>query len=525
MLFTDPAYLFLFLPLSVVAFSLLFHWKGRTAALGGVFLLSCMFYAGWGSNYLTILIVSILVNWACAHMLLTLPDDVPRLRSAILYTGQVFNFGALIWFKYSFFLAHFTIGAATLNAATLAIPVGISFYTFQQAVFLVDAFHRNEDVIQYLGETSGAKGKARGFLRYAAFICFFPQLVIGPIVYLKEFAPQVAKSTFGRIRREDLEIGLFILAAGLFKKVVLADNLGEIADPIFYKVEGGHPLSNVSALCGALAYYGQLYFDFSGYSDMAIGSARLFGLVLPINFDSPLKAVGIIDFYKRWHITLTRVIARFLYIPISLWGMRQATSGAGGPIRQHTLSNWLPLLINFEVIALWHGAAGTFIAFGVIHGLWYVLETEIRATTLWKRWRGSSSDLLRAALGRVVFTVPMVLCFALFRADSLDTWWRLIGYIFIPYQGEQFTGRGGSWAELLIVLGGLAFIWFLPNVYDLARGVRPGIETFSNRTYALPYLSRLQWRPNAVWGLTMAAGVAASLYYIGRLPPFLYLGF
>jgi D-alanyl-lipoteichoic acid acyltransferase DltB (MBOAT superfamily) len=522
MLFTDPAYLFLFLPLSVALFALMIRRQGRTAALGCLFLLSCFFYSRWGYDYLAILIVSILVNWTCAHILLTLSDDAARYRKGVLYLGQTLNFGALIWFKYAFSIAHLLPGTGSVSTAALAIPVGISFYTFQQAVFLVDAYHRDVDAIQYLGQTHGLKGKARGFLRYCALICFFPHLVIGPILYLKEFAPQVANRGFGRITRQNLELGLFILAAGLFKKVVIADNLAPIVDPAFALAAQGKDMNLVTAWSGVLSYYGQLYFDFSGYSDMAIGSARLFGIILPINFDSPLKAVGIIDFYKRWHITLTRVIARFLYTPISLWGAR--TSMDAGAVKRHLLTIWLPLFVNFQIIALWHGATSTFLLFGVIHGLWYILETEIRGMAWWKRWRKQSSDPLRAMLGRLIFFVPMVACFALFRANNIDTWLHILEAMF-GLHGSPLRGiRYADWTNLAIALGGLAFALFLPNLYEMSRSHNPGIITFKNPSYTLK-LAQLRWEPNALWGLLMVAGVVTSLYYIGRLPPFLYLNF
>ena len=143
-------------------------------------------------------------------------------------------------------------------------------------------------------------------MRYASFICFFPHLVIGPILYMREFAPQVADRAFGCISRRNLELGLLLFAAGLFKKMVLADNLGQIADPVFQAAARGEAANPVAAWAGALSYYTSSTLDFSGYSDMALGAARIFGIVLPINFDSPLKAVGIMDFYRRWHITLTR---------------------------------------------------------------------------------------------------------------------------------------------------------------------------------------------------------------------------
>jgi len=524
LLFSDPAFIFLFLPFAVIVFRWAAQAAGTTAALGALLALSCAFYGGWDVDYLYILIASVFVNWLCAHVMLALPDGARTQRKLLLYAGQAFNFGALIWFKYSFLFVNFADGTAGLNVGALAIPIGISFYTFQQAVFLSDAWHRDPDVVQYLGEARGTSGLLRGFVRYASFICFFPHLVIGPILYMREFAPQVADRACGCISRRNLELGLLLFAAGLFKKMVLADNLGQIADPVFQAAARGEAANPVAAWAGALSYYTQLYFDFSGYSDMALGAARIFGIVLPINFDSPLKAVGIMDFYRRWHITLTRVIARFLYTPLSLWGTRLAMLRLKRWPVQKLLSSWVPLFVNFTVIALWHGATATYLVFGVVHGLWYILESEVRSTRRWKRWRSASPDRLRALLGRLLFFVPMVLCFSLFRSDSLDAWRVVVGSLFDAHGMPLTSVTRGDCVRLGIAVAALCFVWFLPNLYELARDDRPGITTWENRSYTVPRL-QLIWRPNLAWGAVMGGATLISLYYIGRLPPFLYLGF
>jgi D-alanyl-lipoteichoic acid acyltransferase DltB (MBOAT superfamily) len=522
-LFSDPVFFFLFLPVAVIVFRWVAQAAGATAALGALLAFSCLFYGGWGTDYLLVLIASICVNWMCAQALLSLGDAAATSRRLVFYAGQAINFGALIWFKYSFVLMNFVHGGVTVNAAALAIPVGISFYTFQQAVFLSDAFRRDPSVVQYLCHSANRQDRLRGFIRYAGFVCFFPQLVIGPIVYLKEFAPQVTERGFGRITARNLEIGLLLFVVGLFKKVVLADNLGLIADPVFQNAAQGQAASMVSAWAGALSYYTQLYFDFSGYSDMALGAARIFGIVLPMNFDSPLKAVGIMDFYRRWHITLTRVIARFLYTPISLWGARLGMLRLERWPVQKLLSSWLPLFLNFLVIALWHGATQTFLVFGIVHGLWYILESEARGTRLWKRWKSNTSDRLRASLGRLIFFVPMVLCFSLFRADSLEAWSLVASSMFGGHGMATSPLTAGDLLRLGIAGGALCFVWFLPNVYELARDHEPGIATWQNKSYT--WARWPTWRPSLAWGAVMGGGMLIALYFIGRLPPFLYMGF
>ncbi|MEM0943796.1 MAG: MBOAT family O-acyltransferase, partial [Pseudomonadota bacterium] len=330
MLFSDPAYLFLFFPLVVAGAALVARVARTEAVLTFLFLASCLFYVGWGVDYLVTMLASILVNWLAAHLLLRLEDGRRALRRGIFLVGLAANLGALIYFKYAFYFdvwapeAGSAAAAPSFEPGLIAIPVGISFYTFQQIVFLQDALRRDTHVVDYIGAARGMGATAAGFIRYASFVAFFPQLVIGPIVYLSEFAPQVQRRGFGLIRRADLEIGLFIFVVGLFKKIVVADNLAYIVDPVFEAAGAGEKIGTLAAWAAAFGYYAQLYFDFSGYSDMALGSARMLGIVLPINFASPLKADSISDYYKRWHVTLTRVIARFLYTPLSLWGARVA---------------------------------------------------------------------------------------------------------------------------------------------------------------------------------------------------------
>jgi D-alanyl-lipoteichoic acid acyltransferase DltB (MBOAT superfamily) len=403
----------------------------------------------------------------------------------------------------------------------IAIPAGISFYTFHQAAFLADARNRDPDVVALIERIQSLPSAISAFIRYGAFVAFFPQLIIGPITYMREFYPQVDRRDFGRLRTIDLSVGLTLIAFGLFKKLVLADNLADISIFAFQGSQAAQSISTTTAVAGVLSYYAQLYFDFSGYSDMALGLARVCGLRYPINFFSPLKAVGIIDFYRRWHMTLTRVISRFVFTPLSVSGTRKATRL---PKRwRRVLGLWIPLMINFELIALWHGAATTFVVFGVIHGAWYVLETEVRASKWFKSWRKRSSDGLRTLLGRLFFVGPMMFTFALFRSESLPGFGRLtlaaIGF-----------GKG-PWNDNTIGLGGMALlgaaffvIGLLPNGIELLRNYRPGILTYVNPpsriATALP-----AWRPTWSWAIGVGVLVLSSLYFISRQPPFLYQGF
>ena len=520
MIFTDPFFLFVFLPVAALVFHLVGRRYGTNGGLATIFLFSLLFYAPWGAWMTAILIVSVSLNFLCGAALIALGEDRKSLRKALLAAGEVANFSALIWFKYHLF-AGLVQDAGARDVADWVVPAGISFYTFHQAAFLADAYAREVNVMLLLGKLKTARDIATGFIRYGAFVVFFPQLVIGPITYVKEFLPQVTSARFGRIFYINLSIGFTLIAIGMFKKLVLADNLGIYSDSVFERASMRIALSPLESWLGIASYYLQLYFDFSGYSDMALGLARMFGLRYPINFFSPFKAVGIIDYYRRWHMTLTRVISRFLFTPLSLAGTRLAARKRYSAMAAKILGLWLPLLINFEVIGLWHGAIWSFVVFGLIHGIWYVAETEVRSSKRWKKWRKTVPDVRRAIYGRIILLVLMPLCFALFRADSLETALFLGGQLlsgpFVPAIDAEMQ------AALKPLIAGFAIVYLLPNSVELLRGYRPGILTYQNPSYGPQW--RLRWRPNWPWALFFGAIFVVCIYYMYRQPPFLYQGF
>jgi D-alanyl-lipoteichoic acid acyltransferase DltB (MBOAT superfamily) len=376
-------------------------------------------------------------------------------------------------------------------------------------------------VVQLVERARSVSAALLAFARYGAFVSFFPQLIIGPITYMKEFYPQVDRKEFGRFRAIDFSIGLSLIACGLFKKLVLADNLATISVFAFQFSADHRPMAVSTAVAGVMGYYAQLYFDFSGYSDMALGLARIVGLRYPINFFSPLKAVGIIDFYRRWHMTLTRVISRFVFTPLSVSGTRKSMRM---PRRwRKVISLWLPLLLNFELIALWHGATATFIVFGAIHGLWYITETEVRNGKWFKAWKKRSSDAARSIIGRLLFVGPMMLTFALFRSESLTAFYHLC----LSLAGIGRTGWHDGTVSVIgfALLGGsFAIIGLLPNATELLRNYRPGIMTYVNPVSWIA-LRFPPWRPTWPWAIGTGLVALWALYFISRQPPFLYQGF
>jgi D-alanyl-lipoteichoic acid acyltransferase DltB (MBOAT superfamily) len=340
---------------------------------------------------------------------------------------------------------------------------------------------------------------------------------------MSEFGPQIRKLGFGQLKRTNLQVGATLIVVGLFKKLCIADLIGLRIDPIFSGVTAGEPATQAQALFAILGYFFQLYFDFSGYSDIALGIARVFGIRLPINFDSPLRATGIVDFYRRWHITLTRVIVLFVFTPLSLAGTRLAVQRHLRGWRLRALSAWLPFLVNFQIIALWHAAKYTFVVFGLVHGLWYVIETEVRASNSYKAYRAKTSDALRTIAGMAITAPPLILTFALFRSDSLGAFGRLV----------RLAAVGGPAPPALVSLGlsdwapiaaAAIIVYLMPNAYELLRNYRPGIRVFANASHTVPVM-RLAWRPSLAWALLLVAAGAAAFLRLNYRAAFLYGGF
>jgi len=293
MLFNSYPFILLFLPTILVVYHGLRHLERRRAAIGALVVASLFFYGWWNPIYLLLLVVLILVNYAAVQWLLRLPLTSPGMRKLALVVGVAGNLMVLGYFKYAnFFIDNVNALGLAVNLAPIVLPLGISFFTFQKIALLVDTYQ--------------GKVKTLDFLDFALFVCFFPQLIAGPIVHHAEVMPQFRRA--GSMDIETFAQGCAIFAIGLFKKVMLADSLAGYVKLTFDAAGAGTALSGAAAWSGVLAYTLQLYFDFSGYSDMAVGAALLFGIKLPLNFASPYQADSIIDFWRRWHRTVWRFL-------------------------------------------------------------------------------------------------------------------------------------------------------------------------------------------------------------------------
>src|SRR5438105_659408 len=355
MLFSSYTFLFQFLPATVLAFAA----ARRHSPRAGIMVLagaSLFFYGAWRPVYLLLLIASVAVNFG-----LGLRMDDPLRRRGIGTFGVALNLVVLCYFKYTNFIFDSlnVLTGAPLPFVNIILPLGISFFTFQQIAYLVDVMR-------------GARVE-RDIVSYTLFVSFFPHLIAGPLVHHAEMIPQFKRGRTGRSALLAAR-GLAIFAAGLFKKVVIADNLAQFVSPVFAHLDAGGGVTTPWAWLATLAYSLQIYFDFSGYSDMAIGLALLFGIRLPVNFRSPYQATSLIDFWRRWHITLSRFLRDYLYIPLG---------GSRGP-QSRTYVN---LLLVMTLGGLWHGAGWTFVVWGAIHGvaliinhIWNIVAAKGHAT-------------------------------------------------------------------------------------------------------------------------------------------------
>jgi alginate O-acetyltransferase complex protein AlgI len=488
MLFNSAEFLFLFLPVTFALFFLLGRFGGR-AAISVLGVSSLVFYAYWDVRFLPVLLVSVVVNFGIGRLICHYRAHARK----ILALGIVFNLGLLGFYKYAdFFLG--TLSAATGSDVPLLgviLPLGISFFTFTQIAFLVD--------------TSRGEAEEPGFAKYLLFVTYFPHLIAGPILHHKQMMPQFGNPAVLRMRAESISVGLTLLTIGLVKKVFLADHFATYATPVF--VAGGAETTPefFEAWVGALAYTLQLYFDFSGYCDMALGLSRLFNIDLPINFNSPYKSTSIIDFWRRWHMTLSAFLRDYLYIPL-------------GGNRHGRLRRYINLFLTMLLGGLWHGANWTFVVWGAIHGSLLVINHAWAALCERVRWLR-----IPAPLAVLLTFVAVVVAWVPFRAENFAVTQALWQAMFsMPVMDAHFhdTVSGVKMdSALTSILGGLLIVWFLPNSQEFMS------RHWRNLAEKVAYSSRLQWQP-AVWsGIIAGIIFAVAVMSLGRVSEFLYFQF
>lgn len=396
MLFNSYAFIFVFFPLTLIGFFLIGKRNARAAA-GFLALASLFFYGWWSVKALPLLLASICINYAFGLRLSPRPDSGEHGSKPLLILALALNLGVLAVFKYAdFFIeninaAFVAAGMAPLPLLHVLLPIGISFYTFTQIAFLVDCWQ--------------GKVRERSFVHYLLFVTYFPHLIAGPVLHHAQMMPQFANPATYRVDPNKLSLGLAIFVFGLAKKMLIADPLGQYADLVFNGVHGGVVPSLLTSWFGVLAYTLQIYFDFSGYSDMAVGLSLCFGVQLPLNFNSPYKSTSIIEFWRRWHISLSTFLRDYLYVPL-------------GGNRKGTARRYINLFLTMLLGGLWHGAAWTFVIWGALHGLYLMINHYWNA-----KLRGSRTSDSRIArvLGWALTFVAVMVAWVVFRADSVAT--------------------------------------------------------------------------------------------------------
>jgi alginate O-acetyltransferase complex protein AlgI len=473
--------LFLFLPLTFAGFAVATTVISLRAGTLWLVAASLYFYGYWDVSLLPLIVLSIIVNFVLGKTLFA------NRSKAILVLGLCINVGLLAYFKYvGFFIENVErLFGTKIVELNIVLPLAISFFTFQQVAYLVDVYER--------------RAIEPDFLDYCLFISFFPQLISGPIVHHSEMMPQFKDAARVWVSRKLFPVAIAFIAIGLYKKVVLADGISPMVDGAFLTAQTQIP-SFWEAWKGALAYTFQIYFDFSGYTDMAVGIALLFGIRLPMNFNSPYKAVNIVDFWRRWHMTLSRFIRDYIYIPLG--------GGRAGKSRRY-----INLLLAMLIGGLWHGAGWTFVIWGGLHGLYLMINHG------WRRF-GPAPGLGHVSdwSGRILTFVAIVVAWVFFRADDIGDAMRFLAGMAGIGDIGLLTARGKD----LVVLAVLLFIvWFTPNSCEMFHSVRPvlvpdGMERKpiirAEMAAQLPFL--LRWKSYALTPILIIIGLVGLLIVI-----------
>ncbi|KQT36270.1 MBOAT family protein [Methylophilus sp. Leaf414] len=475
MLFNSYIFIFAFFPIAFIGFFYLGKY-GQSVANLWLAGMSLFFYGWWDERYLALLLGSILFNFSAGYSIHFF--NAIRKKSyakLLLIVAIILNLLLLGYYKYAgfFALSINQISGSILPKLDIILPLGISFFTFTQIAFLVDTYQR--------------KIKEFNFINYTLFVTYFPHLIAGPVLHHNEMMPQFSKPDANKINSDNISAGLSIFVVGLAKKILVADSLANIATPIFTSVASGSEPMLVESWLGVIAYSLQLYFDFSAYSEMAIGISLMLNIRLPINFNSPYKARSIIDFWRRWHMTLSRFLRDYLYIPL-------------GGNRKGQTKKYLFMLITMVIGGLWHGAGWTFIIWGGLHGIYLIVNHLWRGYKESKnlKYVGKTSYFLEVSL---TFTAVAV-AWVFFRADTLSSAFTLL-------QGMAGVhGLIDNWIpvikQLSLVIPCLVSVFLLPNVLEIFKELHPTCDELKESTTIKPsntsskILEWIRWRHTKV---------------------------
>lgn len=504
MAFNSYLFIFGFLPLTLISFLVFSQVKLPTIAIIWLTIASLFFYGNSQPTYLPLLLVSIVGNYLLGHYI-ERAKLAGKTAKIPLWTGIFLNVGTLIYYKYfGFFITSLNqVFGSSWEVPKIILPLAISFYSFTQIAYLVDIYKtdiKSEAVTDI--ESKGFKSYGSDFLSYSLFVTLFPKLIAGPILRYHELVPQFKALQAFAFSQENMAAGITLFVLGLAKKVLIADNLSFQVALVF---DHANAVTFLEAWAGALSYAFQLYFDFSGYSDMAIGVGLMFNLQLPINFNSPYKSTSITDFWRRWHITLSNFLRDYLYIPLG--GSRK------GDVRRYT-----NLLITMLLGGLWHGAGWTFIIWGGIHGIYLSIH----------HWWRRQDKPLPASMARVMTFLAVLASWVLFRANSLAdatgilqtmvgingivlpvgavqgkfSWLSRIGFQLKSWTDLSYLPPGDKWGLLALVVL-LLGVMLLPNTQEIMGRFKP------------------TWQ----WAIWVGLITAACLISLNRISTFLYFQF
>ncbi|MCX7111622.1 MAG: MBOAT family protein [Proteobacteria bacterium] len=526
MLFNSYPFIFLFLPITLFTFFFLGRKSHRLAAAWLV-LSSLFFYGWWNPRYLLLLLASIIFNFIIGMSLIKEQRHGSKSKKSrgLLVVGLAFDLSLLGYYKYTnFFMDNLNaLTGSNYNIGEIILPLGISFFTFTQIAFLVDA---------YRGEVKGYD-----FIHYILFITYFPHLIAGPIIHHKEIIPQFESASTYKINYDCIAAGLTVFFIGLFKKTVLADGIAPHAVVIYSIADKGQVLTFLEAWLGGICYAFQLYFDFSGYSDMAIGGSLMFGIKLPLNFHSPYKAVNIFEFWRRWHMTLSRFLRNYVYSPLS--------HGKKKPWRL-----MLNLALTMVIGGLWHGAGWNYLLWGGLHGLYLTINH------LWRDLRKYLGQDMRrtTSVGRFLSCTltfaAFVFSLAFFRAKDMNGAGQMVGGM-LALNGValplEWKSQLGALEPFLTALG-IAFIklnarvmdtgftsdafkwifylgiiiWLMPNSQQIMSKYFPALNPYLGDRH---YVSKILWEPNIIWLIITGVVAIIGLANITKVSEFLYYQF
>jgi alginate O-acetyltransferase complex protein AlgI len=544
-LFNSFEFIFVFLPITLVGFFLLGAFS-RSWALFWIILVSLFFYGWWRPLNLLIIAPSIVINFALARLLERISEKKGARNASklVLLLGIAFNVAFLGYFKYVDFVSSTAndIFGTNLILRHIILPLGISFITFQKIAFLIDV---------HAGRVESFKLRD-----YCLFVLFFPQLIAGPIVHYREMMPQF-HSLSCRLNNENISVGLTLFMFGLFKKVFLADHIAPLVTPIYEQASKDGGTSLLLAWMAAIGFTLQLYFDFSGYTDMALGIARFIGIRLPPNFNSPLQASSIIDFWLRWHITLTRFLTAYIYNPLSLWltRRRMARGRPGVAGRSTTVGAFcyvlmFPTLLTMLLSGLWHGAGYGFVVWGLLHGILLTINHAWRLLVSKMSWNRGGYERLMKRLGWFLTFLSVAATMVFFRSTTMtaasDLVKGMIGLNGIALPGAVYEHAGpiAVWLhragvgsvpreilnshEFVMAVAWITLMMFIalacPNTlqilarYEPALGVKPHLFNRAG-------LKAAEWSTSVAWTIGISAITVISILSLGSKSEFLYWQF